>query len=316
MGATIRTCVNKFGVSAAALLVAACATTPGPTPRGGPPQAASQPPSGAGVYKVGNPYQVANVWYYPREQPDYDESGIASWYGTEFQGRPTANGEIFDRNAISAAHPTLPMPTNVRVTNLENGRSIVVRVNDRGPFKSGRIIDLSEAAADRLGYRINGTARVRVAFLGRAPLNGDGADTMPEFASAISAVPAGAIAVAELPPIAGQVVVGPRPSPAASDRQPASYVIPEPEPLGEVTQEAVPASTAIYIQAGAFASAENANRVVLRLQGTGAQVSQISSGGRPLYRVRIGPFQNVDDADAALAQVVSRGHNEATIIVE
>ena len=91
-------------------------------------------PPNAGVYKVGQPYQVDNVWYYPREQPDYDETGIASWYGPTFYGKPTANGEMYDGNKLTAAHKTLPMPVNVRVTNLDNGKSLVVRVNDRGPL--------------------------------------------------------------------------------------------------------------------------------------------------------------------------------------
>src|SRR4051812_2175958 len=129
---------------------------------------------GTGIYKVGNPYEVAGEWYYPREQPDYDETGIASWYGSEFHGRLTSNGELFDRNVVSAAHPTLPLPVNVRVTNLDNGKSLVVRVNDRGPFKKGRLIDLSEHAADLLGYKGTGTARVRVTFLGTAPLDPGG----------------------------------------------------------------------------------------------------------------------------------------------
>ena len=127
-----------------AALLAACATHPGAAP----------PPGAGGVYKLGKPYQVAGTWYYPREQPDYDETGIASWYGSQFHGRTTANGEVFDRNAVTGAHPTLPLPSNVRVTNLQNGRSVVVRVNDRGPYANGRIIDLSEKAADLLGFRL------------------------------------------------------------------------------------------------------------------------------------------------------------------
>ncbi len=123
------------------LLTAACATsTPPPPP---PSRPIVTVPPNAGVYKVGNPYQIDNVWYYPREQPDYDETGIASWYGPTFYGKYTANGEIYDGNALTAAHRTLPMPVNVRVTNLDNGKSIVVRVNDRGPYARGRIIDLS-----------------------------------------------------------------------------------------------------------------------------------------------------------------------------
>jgi rare lipoprotein A len=113
-------------------------------------------------YKVGDPYEVAGVWYYPRVDPDYDETGVGSWYGLPFHGRDTANGETYDMNELTAAHKTLPMPTMVRVTNLENGRSLVLRVNDRGPFVNGRIIDVSRRAAQLLGFEIKGTAKVRV----------------------------------------------------------------------------------------------------------------------------------------------------------
>ena len=116
----------------------------------------------AGNYKVGKPYQVAGIWYYPEVDYDYDETGIASWYGDEFDGRPTANGETFDEDRISAAHKTLPLPSIVRVTNLENDRALVLRVNDRGPFVAGRIIDLSRRAAEKLDILKKGTAMVRV----------------------------------------------------------------------------------------------------------------------------------------------------------
>jgi len=119
-----------------------------------------------GTYKTGTPYKVAGHWYYPLQSSDgYSETGVASWYGREFHGKKTANGERYDMHAMSAAHRTLPMPTMVRVTNLENGRSVVVRVNDRGPFVKNRIIDLSYAAARALGYDQAGTARVRVEAL-------------------------------------------------------------------------------------------------------------------------------------------------------
>src|SRR5262249_34087449 len=140
------------------------------------------------------PYQIDNVWYYPHEQPDYDETGIASWYGPDFYGKYTANGELYDGNQLTAAHKTLPMPVNVRVTNLENGKSIVVRVNDRGPYARARIIDLSRKAAELLDVVQNGTAKVRVTYLGRADLNGKPPDeTPPEIANALPAVPSGQV---------------------------------------------------------------------------------------------------------------------------
>ena len=130
-------------------------------------------PKGGGHYKVGRPYQIANKWYRPRVDTRYDRVGMASWYGDLFHGRKTANGEVFDMDALTAAHPTLPLPTLVEVTNLANKRSVIVRVNDRGPYRHNRLIDLSRKAALILGFKKNGTARVRVKYVGRAPMNGD-----------------------------------------------------------------------------------------------------------------------------------------------
>ena len=120
-----------------------------------------------GHYKVGNPYEIAGVRYFPREYTNYKEVGAASWYGPQFHKKKTANGEIFNMNHLTAAHKTLPMPSIVRVTNLENNKSIVVRVNDRGPFKDNRIIDLSKQAAYELGFLNQGTTNVKVELLVR-----------------------------------------------------------------------------------------------------------------------------------------------------
>ena len=302
-----------------ALALAACGTV-GKRPAGG---GAIPSPSGAGgVYKVGNPYQVAGVWYYPKEQPNYDETGIASWYGAQFHGHLTANGEVFDRNNVSAAHPTLPMPVNVRVTNLENGKSLVVRVNDRGPYVNGRVIDLSERAADLLGYRLKGTARVRVTYLGRADAKGGGlpppAETPPEIATAVAAAPSAIVDAVQLNPVAGvaaaaPTVVQPLPQPVAPAFTPPA---PEQANVGEVTQVPVPAVTSIYVQAGAYSSMDNARRVAEKLKALGAKVSTVTKDGRPLYRVRIGPIQDVDQADQALSNVHNLGHNDVNIVVE
>lgn len=127
-------------------------------------------PRGGGRFKLGKPYRVGGRIYVPRHEPDYNRNGIASWYGHDFHGRLTANGEVYDMHALSAAHPTLPLPSWVQVTNLETNRSIVVRVNDRGPFKPGRIIDLSKRAAHKLGFLRQGTAQVNVRYLGPARL--------------------------------------------------------------------------------------------------------------------------------------------------
>jgi rare lipoprotein A len=129
-------------------------------------------PKGGGVYRVGKPYQVGGRTYVPEENRHYRAEGLASWYGDDFHGRLTANGEIYDMQAISAAHPTLPMPSYARVTNLSTHKSLIVRVNDRGPYQANREIDLSARAADLLGFRNHGVARVRVEYVGPAPIEG------------------------------------------------------------------------------------------------------------------------------------------------
>jgi rare lipoprotein A len=129
-------------------------------------------PKGGGTFKIGNPYTVNGRTYFPQENAGYRAEGVASWYGADFHGRRTANGEVFDMNAITAAHPTMPMPSYARVTNLENGRSIIVRVNDRGPYARDRVIDLSIGSAKALGTFGRGLARVRVEYVGRASLTG------------------------------------------------------------------------------------------------------------------------------------------------
>lgn len=130
-------------------------------------------PKGGGTYKVGNPYRIDGALYVPAEDPGYDRTGVGSFYSEDFHGRKTANGEIFDMWALTAAHPTLPLPSYAYVTNLSNGRTLLVRINDRGPFARSRIIDLSRASARLLGFEMQGTAVVRVRYAGRAPLNGD-----------------------------------------------------------------------------------------------------------------------------------------------
>jgi rare lipoprotein A len=134
----------------------------------------SQPvPRGGGTYKVGEPYQIDGQWFVPREEPAYEHSGIASFYAADFHGRRTSNGEVFDIWALTAAHPTLPLPSYAYVTNLENGRTLLVRVNDRGPYAKGRVIDVSRTTARYLGFETQGTARVRVRYAGQAPLSGE-----------------------------------------------------------------------------------------------------------------------------------------------
>jgi rare lipoprotein A len=140
-------------------------------------------PKGGGSYKIGTPYRIGGRWYTPAEDPGYDRSGIASWYGEDFHGRKTANGEIFDMNALTAAHPTLPIPSYAYVTNLANGRTLLVRINDRGPYAQDRILDLSRMSARVLGTEVQGLAQVRVKYAGRAPLDGNDAHEQRHLAS-------------------------------------------------------------------------------------------------------------------------------------
>jgi peptidoglycan lytic transglycosylase len=145
-------------------------------------------PKGGGTYRVGKPYTVGGRIYVPEEDVNYREEGLASWYGDDFHGRLTANGEVFDMDSLSAAHPTLPMPCYARVTNLSNGKSLVVRVNDRGPYHGNRLIDVSNKAAQLLDFKGNGVARVRVEYVGRAPL--EGSDDLQLMATLRTGTPA------------------------------------------------------------------------------------------------------------------------------
>ena len=129
-------------------------------------------PRGGGRDQTGKPYMVKGRWYYPKEEKGYSKTGEASWYGSAFHGRLTANGEIYDMTHLTAAHPTMPLPSYARVTNTKNGNSVIVRVNDRGPYEKGRVIDLSQKAAEMLDYAHTGMASVKVDYVGRAPLDG------------------------------------------------------------------------------------------------------------------------------------------------
>jgi rare lipoprotein A len=294
--------------------VAGCAT------ESPPERTTTARPSGGG-YRVGVPYQIGDTWYYPHEQPNYDETGIASWYGPTFYGKPTANGELYDGYGLTAAHRTLPLPVNVRVTNLENGKSIVVRVNDRGPFAQGRIIDVSKHAAELLGFYAKGTAKVRVTYLGRADApNGQSPDdTERVLARALKAAPTGRVATASLerprPTAARPVQVASLQPPPVTASDAGSYE--ENEPTGQAM--AIPASgnTHLYIQAGAFNSRDNAERLKAQLAGAGdIFVSTQVLEGRPLYRVRSGPYDDLEAANAALARLTGLGNNDATIVVD
>ncbi len=277
-----------------------------------------QPPSGGGRYKVGTPYKIDGVWYYPKEDPDYDRTGVASWYGRDFHGKKTANGEKYDMHALTAAHPTLPMPTRVRVTNLENGRSLELRVNDRGPFRKGRIIDVSKRASQLLGFQEQGTAKVRVQFLGRADMETEIVSkprTPREERRAAKAAPVEEVAEAELPPIPG-VKVAEAPDPAPEPSTPAAAAPAEEGAVVEFVP--IPQSTDLYVQAGAFVAPANARRLAGELASVGrpVKVNRKDLDGRNFYQVRLGPMSTLAEADETLEQVVALGHNDARIIVD
>jgi rare lipoprotein A len=271
------------------------------------------------VYKIGNPYQVGGVWYYPERDLAYDETGIGSWYGDEFAGRLTANGEIFDPDMVTAAHKTLPMPSVVRVTNLDNGKSLVVRINDRGPFVAGRIIDLSREAARLIGYRDQGIARVRVQVLAEQTLrleklakNGN----FVEITGDVGAMPT--VAAVEQPEVSmtatsssGKTVD----SDVENDNVSALELLARSR-VGEVITVA-PIETQIWVQVGAFYAEANASNVLAKVEDVGAgQVSPVDVSGQTLHRVRIGPLNSVEAADRALDGVIGLGFSGARIVVD
>lgn len=268
-------------------------------------------------YKIGNPYEVKGIWYYPERDLNYDETGIASWYGDEFAGKLTANGEIFDPEIVSAAHKTLPMPSAVRVTNLDNGRSLVIRINDRGPFVAGRIIDLSREAARLLGFKDKGIAKVRVQILaeeslrlerdakeGRFPLLGQSrTEDMPQVTAA--AVP--------------KVTLKSSSNGQVTEKKSSSVSALELLNANRSTEviELSPVETNIFIQVGAFSELSNAEVVMGKIKGLGqSAISTFDNDGQLIHRVRIGPINDVAYADQTLVMVIEQGFRGAKIILE
>lgn len=300
-------------VCVAAGLLAACSTVP-EEPTISPPSANGT----YGAYKIGEPYEVNGVWYYPREQPDYDETGIASWYGPNYEGRLTANGEVFDGGKLTAAHPTLPMPVKVRVTNLRNGRSLVLRVNDRGPFVGGRIIDVSERAAELLGFHEQGTAPVRVTYLSRADLPvGPLPDTTVAAVRATAAVRTASLdPVTTAPARAGpDEIISPDPplSPELLDDAPP---VDDSEAPSDDAKVPVALSRHYYVQAGIFSVREQAEWLKNRLSAAGnLSISSIDRDGQLVYSVRIGPFDDIETADAELVTLAGAGARGAQVVM-
>lgn len=279
--------------ASALLLAAACATKPGGT--GG----LSRSPH----YKIGKPYKINGRWYQPAEEPDYDRRGIASWYGDDFHGRPTANGEIFDMRQMTAAHTTLPMPSLVEVTNLENGRQAVVRVNDRGPFAHNRIIDLSRAAARSLGFERKGLAKVRVRYLSPAPLPGE--KTRPVYARTKPAVTPVAVALA--------------PSQDETDTDQLAGLITEADPgrepnlppPGELT-----VASLYSIQVAILDNIEELPALRERLAAEGPlRIARADvAGDLARYRINLGPYPTETAAADRLEAVREAGYDDAVLV--
>lgn len=270
-----------------------------------------------GSYKVGRPYQIKGTWYYPAENFKYVETGISSWYGSKFHGRKTANGETYNMNDLTAAHRTLPLPSMVRVVNLKNGRSLKLRINDRGPFARGRIIDVSRRAAQLLGFQRAGTARVRVEIIADesrqlklAAINGKlpPREKISGKAVAKQTVQSQPLRNNQPAPRARQDRVG------AAPQQSATLPTPNNQSVKTVP---TPAVNRLFVQAGAFADFANASRVRTNLSQFGPSwVEKAKVGNRDFYRVRIGPLQTLDNADAVLARLISAGFPKARIVVD
>jgi rare lipoprotein A len=308
---------------------------------------------GQPIYRI-EPYQVKGVWYTPRADYSYDETGTASWYGPGFDQQATADNEIYDMNQLSAAHKTLPLPSVVQVTNLQNGRSLRLRVNDRGPFVDGRIIDLSRRAAQLLGFETSGTASVRVRILreesiqvAEAAMHGEtGRVLLAQAPQAAPSEPAPAprsekrpltqLAAAGPPSLRAAEVIG-TPPPAAAPPEPRPAARPAVTAAASgywptliapahaetlhptVAQKPMPARTSgrIFVQAGTFAVPENAQRVRARIAALGSvEIVRSAAKGTELYRVRLGPVASEAAAARLLGKVVDSGYPGARVVSE
>lgn len=276
-----------------------------------------------GAFKVGKPYNVQGKTYYPQETYDYVETGVASWYGPGFHSKKTASGEMYDQNELTAAHRTLQMPSLVRVTNLDNGRSVVVRVNDRGPFAHGRIIDVSAKAAELLGMVRTGTARVKLELLAnesrtlahhaRNGKSTKGAEIAYNNTGSLSskyAAPSGPV-VSDMPSSEQDLLVAARQENIRGHYHGGNFY---PNP----TVEKSPVSpTQIYVQAGSFSQLSNARRLSEKLGViANPNIETADYAGRTLYKVKLGPMSNVQEADNILRRVLASGQSDARIIVQ
>ncbi len=283
-----------------------------------------------GTYKIGAPYRIDGVLYTPKEEFTHVETGVASWYGPGFHGKSTANGERYDQADRTAAHRTLQMPSVVRVTNLSNGASTVVRINDRGPYASNRVIDLSRTAAQELDIVRNGTARVRIEQLQAESLavkdvaiSGGGPaeqhEALAQLASGKRAPPQQQVMATAQPaaPPPAQIQAGWPDSP----RSPA--ITQEPAPSGKggptiaslVTASPPASGGGFYVQTGSFSTAENAERQRGAVRSYGSsEISQASAAGREVYRVRLGPYTTSDAAGIVADRLKRSGYGDARVI--
>ena len=266
-------------------------------------------PFGGGKRHVGNAYQVAGRWFTPHDQPGYDKKGQASWYGEAFHRRKTSNGEWFDMNTMTAAHATLPIPSYAKVTNLANGKVVIVRINDRGPFVDTRILDVSKRAANELGYLNKGIAQVRVQLIGPAPLNDSGARHVMAMNNALENG-ASFNQLAELSQSDSDSVqvasVKTRKLKQLENVQQAEYVAPE---------QSAQSSTGYIVRVALFRSLDHAQTAFQELSGFGpAQIIKAVGANGPLYRVQMGPFDNEQDSQSALQTAVASGYDDARIV--
>ncbi len=326
-------------------LFAAASCSSGTSMFGGSPSSSTTSLSSKGTYKIGNPYQVGGVWYYPGEDYTYSEEGVASWYGPDFHNGTTANGETYDMYALTAAHRTLPLPSIVKVTNLENGRSLMLRVNDRGPFVNNRIIDVSKKAAQILDFHTQGTTRVRVDLMPEeskqvkeAMLYGTSASKTVYAANTEYMEETEEAEELLIPPSASEVsnrsgirsVTKPpaRPAAVVQETYPENKLSGYTEPKAPTTVKTTLKRTekiivepvdngGLYIQAGAFSSKTNADKMISSLSKYGsAKVNPMESQGKTLYRVRIGPFEDTKGALQTLDKLQASGYKDARVVEE
>ncbi|MBR2922628.1 MAG: septal ring lytic transglycosylase RlpA family protein [Alphaproteobacteria bacterium] len=272
---------TKYLYLASVLLLGACAYGSVDLGNGKYTQASAITGQG-GTYKVGNPYKIMGKWYYPKEDYSYSEVGTASWYGKDFHAKKTANGEKYDMNSLTAAHRTLPLPSIVKVTNLENGRSLVLRVNDRGPYAKSRIIDVSKRASQLLGFYTQGTTKVRV-------------EVMEKESKALKAALTGE-------PIEENI-----------------YQVQETAPIITSAHEPMAQNNISYpkgsyfVQVGSFSMKSGAQSIASQLD-VKSNIFYTNVNGQNFYRVRVGPFIDEQSANKMLSDIRNKGIYDAKIV--